>query len=182
MLAATDLLNIHRPLFSFLFCLTLPLKICLLVFVLGLSLWIICSANFPDTDSTHIALHRVQFSLSQWKDQQRLGGIIPIVLIWVSSLWDATKCTQWKGELWCSTWTPLTTNWLSVILTFWMAYPNPRSLIQIERDNLRPGKRWVMWFLSILPPQGSNMTNYHKVTLVQQKCNFRTQYIFTAQN
>ena len=45
---------------SHLFCLTLPLKICLLLFVLGLSPRIICSAKFPDTDSTHIALQGVQ--------------------------------------------------------------------------------------------------------------------------
>lgn len=77
-----------------------------LVFVLGMRSQLVCS-NFPVCpSSTHTSLCSVQMhhSLCQWKDQQRLCGIIPIVLIWETRLWEATKLTrEKKRELCCTT-------------------------------------------------------------------------------
>lgn len=111
-------------------------------------------------------------SRSQWKDQHSLGGIIPIVLIWESCLWDATKCTRWKGELCCSAWTRRdgkihTDSQLSCHSA--RPHQSKAAMIQIGRDNRRLGKRWLIWFLSIFSPKGNNMTNQLRETLIWQK-------------
>lgn len=143
---------------------------------------LICQTIFPESVSTFS--FRGGFApRRRWKNQHRLGRIIPIVLVWMTSLWVATELTRLKSELCCSARLPppptrptpfqsrpqTETNWLADSLPFRMASPHRSRHDPNEKGQLWAWKEVNHAVLSILLPPNSNMTNSLQEMLGRRK-------------